>query len=485
MARKYANAARSDHTVLVIDDVPEVLESTRRLIESEGHRVLVAPDGPAGLALVDQEKPHLVLVDFFMPGMTGEEVVRRIREVDRLVQIVLVTGYAGDKPARTMMRQMEIQGYHDKSEGPERLLLWVDAALKAYRQSAAMEKQRAGLRRILDMAPELYRVKPLDDLLCGLLWQIEALMGGENSFLATVRSQPSDGSQRNGFVALIDDEQEEELEIRFGTGRYRRGISVHALPEPDRSLVQQALNTRTLRVQDGCSVVPLRLGEQPVGVLYIDRPSGQERDRELLEMFAIQAAAAIRNAILHELATTDSMTGVAARAVALRELRLALKRAARHADPVSVMMIDLDHFKPINDRFGHPVGDRVLCAVSQMLRSTIRETDTIGRYGGDEFIVVLPATGAAGAGAVADRVLDRMVALVFEQGGERIALSLSVGVGTLAATPASGYRGGQVERIAEALIARADDALLAAKHTGVAGQHTAASWEDVLQLTAA
>ena len=131
MARKYQNADPSGHTILVIDDSPDIVQSSKFLLEAEGHRVLTATDGPSGVAVALREHPHLILVDYFMPGATGEDVVREIRKRDRLVQIILQTGYSGEKPARVMLRQLDIQGYHDKGAGAEQLLLWVDSALKA------------------------------------------------------------------------------------------------------------------------------------------------------------------------------------------------------------------------------------------------------------------------------------------------------------------------------------------------------------------
>ncbi|MBW3630808.1 MAG: response regulator, partial [Gemmatimonadetes bacterium] len=147
MARKYSNAGRSSgYTVLVIDDSHEILESTRRLLEAEGHTVLTAVNGREGLETLERQRVHLILCDYFMPEMTGEEVVRKVRERNRLVQIILVTGYSGEKPARVMMRELDIQGYHDKGQGADLLLLWVDAALKSYRHVLGMEKHRTGLR---------------------------------------------------------------------------------------------------------------------------------------------------------------------------------------------------------------------------------------------------------------------------------------------------------------------------------------------------
>jgi len=128
----------SGRTVLVVDDQVDTLASVRMLLEREGHRVLTAGSGAEALGLLGHEQVQLALVDYFMPVMDGEELIGRVRERDLLVQIVLQTGYAGEKPPREMLARLAIQGYHDKSDGPERLLLWVDVALKAYDQLAQL-----------------------------------------------------------------------------------------------------------------------------------------------------------------------------------------------------------------------------------------------------------------------------------------------------------------------------------------------------------
>lgn len=129
MARKRATVEPSGFTILVVDDKEEILTSTRLLLEKEGHRILTASNGEEALALFHPDQVHLVIVDYFMPEMSGV-VVQAIRQRDADVQILLQTGYSGEKPPRKMLRSLDIQGYHDKSEGPERLLLWVDVALK-------------------------------------------------------------------------------------------------------------------------------------------------------------------------------------------------------------------------------------------------------------------------------------------------------------------------------------------------------------------
>lgn len=504
MARKYhgitdvaalaavpSRAGTSGYTILVIDDAPEVLESTRRLLEAEGHRVLTAGSGPAGLEVLARERVQLVLVDYYMPGMTGEEVVRRVRERDRLVQIILQTGYSGETPARMMMRKLDIQGYHDKGEGAERLLLWVDGALKAYRHVLAMEKHRMGLRFILDITPEMHRVQPLDDLLEGLLWQIEGLLGAENSFLATCLPSiaAGDDPEGDGLLALVDGPATKEgLQIRFGTGRFQSGIDTHGLPGDERRALSEALRTGNVQMCEHASIVPLVLGRKPIGLIYLDRYTGYARDRELLEVYASQAAAAIRNSLLYDMATTDSLTGVYVRGFAVQQLQQAVKRSFRRSDPISLMMIDLDRFKQINDRYGHRVGDHALRAVGALLRETIRETDVLGRYGGDEFMIVLPDTPPAGALVLADRLLRRTEALRLENEGRSIPVHLSLGIATLAS--ADGDRDLPVEQAAilgaaESLIAGADRALYAAKGTGRAGTGPTLYWRELLAVAPA
>ena len=140
MARKRGSAPSSDYTILVIDDQDEILTSVRPLLEREGHHVLTASNGEEGVALFRLETVHLVIVDYFMPKMTGEDVVKEIRQLNTEVQILLQTGYAGEKPPLEMMRELDIQGYHSKTDGPEHLLLWVAVALKA---TVLLQKVRA------------------------------------------------------------------------------------------------------------------------------------------------------------------------------------------------------------------------------------------------------------------------------------------------------------------------------------------------------
>ena len=131
MARKRTTPGSSGFTILVVDDREEALSSTAALLERDGHQVLSASSGKEALGLFQADQIHLLIVDYIMPTMSGEELIQAIRQLDPDVQILLQTGYAGEKPPREMLQTLDIQSYHDKPDGPDSLLLWVDVALKA------------------------------------------------------------------------------------------------------------------------------------------------------------------------------------------------------------------------------------------------------------------------------------------------------------------------------------------------------------------
>jgi diguanylate cyclase (GGDEF)-like protein len=163
-----------------------------------------------------------------------------------------------------------------------------------------------------------------------------------------------------------------------------------------------------------------------------------------------------RHAEVAEAAKTDELTRLGNRRGFGEALGWALEFAARHGGILSVVLLDVDGLKLINDGHGHAAGDAALCRVADVLRASVRTVDHAARLGGDEFAVVMPATRAADAAAVAERVRDRVDSLVCP-GGARLTASLGV----------AAWRGARGNGFAEGdLIARADAALYAAKRRG-------------------
>jgi diguanylate cyclase (GGDEF)-like protein len=179
---------------------------------------------------------------------------------------------------------------------------------------------------------------------------------------------------------------------------------------------------------------------------------------EALEVESLQLEKTIeeRNRALHEIATTDFLTGIANRRQFLARAELEIERARRYGHKLSLLMIDIDHFKAINDGFGHPTGDLAIVAVGRHCATACRRSDLAGRLGGEEFAVLLPSTGMAEAQVVAERLRAGAQALQVAHEGRPVPLRLSIGIACLEAGD-----GGP-----DTLLARADQALYAAKNAG-------------------
>jgi len=175
-----------------------------------------------------------------------------------------------------------------------------------------------------------------------------------------------------------------------------------------------------------------------------------------LRLRRLQAELRDKNAMLERISTTDAVTGMRTRRYVGELLAIEVLRASRYHTPLAVAMCDLDHFKRVNDGFGHPAGDAVLAVASAVILRTLRATDTAGRYGGEEFLLVLPGTDIAGAHALAERVRAAIEETEFDVGAEA-AYPVRVSVGVAAHSDGQGVEG---------LVAAADEALYEAKAAG-------------------
>ena len=151
-----------------------------------------------------------------------------------------------------------------------------------------------------------------------------------------------------------------------------------------------------------------------------------------LETFMAYLGYPLRNALLYQRAQDsairDSLTGVRNRRTLDESLRREMSLARRQGTDLSLMLVDVDHFKEINDSFGHDAGDRVLKAVADAIQQTVRDSDLVFRYGGDEFVVVMPGSDARGAEEVAHRLRQAVKDLTVGKGNARVMIQLSLGV---------------------------------------------------------
>jgi diguanylate cyclase (GGDEF)-like protein len=207
---------------------------------------------------------------------------------------------------------------------------------------------------------------------------------------------------------------------------------------------------------------PMKVNGQVIGVLGVGVQEGglPERERRSLTLLADLVGQSLQTAnafaLMREASLADALTGCATRAEGLRRFEAELRRAERARTSLAVLMLDLDHFKRINDRFGHNTGDAVLSAIGGMLNKTLRASDIRCRWGGEEFLLVLTESNAERARRVCEALRGRIEATPVPAGGQALQVTASIGV-TLT-------RPGELDL--QKLIARADAALYRAKDLG-------------------
>jgi len=236
-------------------------------------------------------------------------------------------------------------------------------------------------------------------------------------------------------------------------------INTHKKPVIKKSQRPFAGNYRT----KNCAIAPLVCQDRVVGVLNLaDKLKGDtfsSEDIALIELFAQLIGASIGNIKLFERiqrqATTDSLTGLANHKTFYEALEKELWRSRRYGGHISLIMVDIDNLKKINDTYGHRAGDKVILEVSRRIKESIRQIDTAARYGGDEFAVILPNTSLDDALVVAERMVEAVAKSSTTWKKELIPLSISVGLGQY-----------DPDTNPEDITSRSDEALYTAKQAG-------------------
>ena len=354
----------------------------------------------------------------------------------------------------------------------------VSAALKGARlleQVVQKDRQRRRLvQYILGVTPDMHRVQPLPSLSETILEQVRHVLTTRTAAPGQVIKETEDEQEQerwHGFVALTDDDG--DLSLYATTGRFTGHKRIDQSVEPGTdSLIQDTIRSGEICTSQDQIIIPLRVGELAQGVVYLEGVKRQSLELDLLRVLSNQAAVAIQNIRLFEMAALDPLTGVHARRFFDRWILRELRTAFRTGQPMTLLMLDMDGLKAINDTEGHLVGDQALALMGRALRRATRNNDIIARYGGDEFAVILPQTDTEGAEHVARRLRSQLrnTTLVGPHGA--LALRGSVGLAPLLppdfpslpdqrAIPSTYFQG-----VAQLLIRQADEALYQAKRGG-------------------
>jgi diguanylate cyclase (GGDEF)-like protein len=331
-----------------------------------------------------------------------------------------------------------------------------------------LDEEKGRLELLYQVANEVNRSLDLDEILAKAIEGIIARLGGKVGYVFLVEA----GTDRLQLRAVsgVDvpiSELNEILNVHLGQGvvgwvaAHREAAVVDDVTQDERWLYVDELDRGIRSVMS----VPLVRGEETLGALSVlhPRPSFFDEERcRLLMAIAQQVAVAVANARLHETvqeqAMLDSLTQVYNHDELIRRLHVAVGEGAREDQPVSYIMLDIDYFKEYNDRYGHVTGDLILTAIVQAIQANIKKTDVVGRWGGEEFGIVLPRTDSERAQIVAERIRHTLATmpLTDDKDQEVPKPTVSQGIATYPTTVSS----------TEELIDLADVALYRAKARG-------------------
>ncbi len=450
--------------ILVVDDSRHMREFfADTVLRPAGYTVLLAVDGKAGLRAALDHQPDLIIADLQMPGLTGLELKRALNDVGNTTPLILVTA-EGSESIASQATLAGVVGYLPKPVD-------VDVMLAAIEQALTVQRLRRDRDDALTALEQ--RVNQLETLQA--MGRVLTASLDLNQVLGSVVDAAIRLSSAGGGQLFLLDERSQQLLLCAARGA--DDAVVQSLRQPaDDAFAAHVLHTKkplfyppgppgkTRALSHPALYVPLRSRERLLGVLSVDNRASHRvfttADIGPLVTLADYAAIAIANGRLFAevqlQSITDDLTGRFNRRHFFTLAEREFQRATRFGRPLSAIMLDIDHFKQVNDTYGHAVGDEVLIEVAGLCQDSIRTIDILGRYGGEEFVLALPETDAHGACQLAERLRRRIAATPFNTRAGLVPITASLGVSSTQITATD----------VNALVANADDALYAAKQAG-------------------
>ncbi|EFL52474.1 diguanylate cyclase [Solidesulfovibrio fructosivorans JJ]] len=405
--------------LLVVEDEALAREQMGLLLSRFAAKLTTAGDGVDGLEAFRRERPDIVVTDISMPRMDGLDMAANIKKEAPDVPVVLVTAHSDTE---FFLRSIDIgiDGYVVKPVDADKLLARLVRLAAGQLETRAASARARLFQFTLDINPNF--ILTLDG------GEVDYVNRTFLDFLGAADLPALKEGRHAGRVLELDGRRHEAADFDWA-GR------IDARPD----VTHQAV----------FSLLPAEPGQERT--FLVSSAAFPELDRRILTFTDITPLAEERRQLITR-ATTDALTGIANRAGIDEALARERNRAARNAKPLCVIMFDIDHFKDVNDSLGHQAGDAVLAALTGLVSGLVRGHDILGRYGGEEFLVVAPETDMEQGRLLAERLRAAVEAHAFPAAGK---VTCSFGLAMLDA-----------DESAHALVARADAALYRAKETG-------------------
>jgi two-component system cell cycle response regulator len=464
--------------IVVVDDDEVLVGTLAFILREQGAQVVTLPDGDLLLEQLERETPDLLLLDIMMPRVDGLELLRRIRLEPRWADLpVLMVSSMPPEEATVKAFGLGAADFVPKPFRVRELMVRIEAHLARGRELRAARDDAKSREKMIDILHEVTDSLKPDEIYHILARRVARALN--KSRCSLVLAKP--GDVYGTVVAAYENPMLRNLRIHLA--RYPEILK--AL-EADQIVIIEDVSADPLFadvrgewLRDGISVqigsvaaLPFRMRGEQSGVLFLrtarDETPLTKADAQFADTVIKAAVAAIEKAHdfativsdrerLEHLASHDVLTGCLNRRALIETLEREWDRSVRYSLVLTVLMIDLDHFKQVNDTQGHLAGDTVLRQLGDLLRREVRSVDAVGRYGGEEFVVILPETAQHGAAIFAERVRQRIQVMGFGTPERPLSITVSIGVASVpdprVTTP-------------ETFLALADEALYRAKGDG-------------------
>jgi diguanylate cyclase (GGDEF)-like protein len=449
--------------ILLADDEPQILALLSEFLESRGYAVRAVADGREALKAVQEEEFHLALLDLDLPGFSGLELLSGIKGQAPHTEVILFTGHAGLDSAIQALR-LGAYDYLLKSEMRlDDLQAVVARALERRRLDLSNRELLANLRRAQQelsrqRGQDLSRVRRLGEVLAVPLTWEQLFHGLLNliweSIPFKVLGLEFQGARQELSLEAFHRQpavNEDTVDRVKAWLRQRFRLAAQGQPAPSEPPAERPLPEVLAAEARAGECLALVAGGR-------DIPFTPE-EAELFRILILQGEAALKNLELFEevksLAIRDGLTGLFNYRHFWELLAHEVEQSRRYQTPLSLLFLDLDNFKIINDALGHSQGDVVLKTLGDYLRAALRTADVVCRYGGEEFVALLPKTQVDRAMKLAERLRQKISQMTIPLPQQDVQFTVSIGVAGL--TP---------EMDGETLVEAADAAMYRAKKAG-------------------
>jgi len=427
--------------ILLVDDDPTILETLSRFLTGQGYTVAAASSGRDALAVLQGEEIPLAILDLMLPDFSGLDLLAHVRENSPDTEVILFTGLgaldsavqalrlgAYDYLVKSELRLPELQSVVDRALERRRLALANRVLLEDLKQAqeqlaATRSRELTQIRRIGENLARPLTPQEMADGLLDLIWESLplALLGlrfhGQETlgFNIASRHLPDMTAQaQENFDQWMKFRLQQEIQPRIDNPD-----QINPVSPPCPEVLHQ-------RLKAGGVMGLVAAGRR--------QPFSPE-EVELFRIFALQGEAALKNLLLFEeiksLAIRDGLTGLYNYRHFHEVLTHQVEVSRRYGWSLSLLFLDIDDFKLVNDTWGHLEGDLALKALAGFLETHVRQADVICRYGGEEFVVLMPQSSKTQAGRMADRLREEIAATPFPLSQEEVRITVSIGVATL------------------------------------------------------